>query len=207
MTAERPDRARVSTATDYFESMYRSDPDPWRFDRSWYEQRKYEMTVASLPRRRYRRAIEPGCANGALTERLASRCDELFAYDIVSAAVKRTEDRLAQADHVHVLEAVFPTYLPVGTGDLAVWSEVAYYLGDIDADRAIASLERWLEPDGHLVAVHYTGDTNYPRTAREVHDQLDSISWLSRVTVLDDEQFTLGVWTRTRSGRAGRSHI
>jgi len=55
----------------YFVRMYATDPDPWGFDSSWYEQRKYALTLAALPERRYERAVEPGCANGALTALLA----------------------------------------------------------------------------------------------------------------------------------------
>jgi hypothetical protein len=45
----------------YFDEIYRSDPDPWKFESSWYEERKYALTVAALPERRYRSAFEPGC--------------------------------------------------------------------------------------------------------------------------------------------------
>ena len=68
----------------YFEEIYSRAEDPWHFETSWYERRKYELTMAALPRERYRRAFEPGCANGALTERLASRCDERVALEPVA---------------------------------------------------------------------------------------------------------------------------
>ena len=42
-----------------FEQMYRDSDDPWAFETSPYEQRKYAVTVASLPRLRYRSAYEP----------------------------------------------------------------------------------------------------------------------------------------------------
>ena len=65
----------TSTSRSYFEQMYRDHPDPWEFESSLYEQRKYAVTVASLPRSRYRSAYEPGCSIGVLTELLATRCD------------------------------------------------------------------------------------------------------------------------------------
>ncbi len=64
-----------------FERMYRQDPDPWSFATSEYEQRRYDLTVASLLRPRYRRAFEPGCAIGELTRRLATRCDHVVALE------------------------------------------------------------------------------------------------------------------------------
>ncbi len=46
----------TSTSRAYFERMYRDSVDPWDFESSAYEQRKYAVTVASLPRPRYRSA-------------------------------------------------------------------------------------------------------------------------------------------------------
>lgn len=187
-----------STGMDlsYFETMYGSEADPWQFESSWYEDRKYSLTMAALPRQRYRRAVEPGCSNGVLTERLAERCDHLIAFDFIEATVARARTRLADQAHVQVLEATFPVYWPSGTGDLVVWSEVAYYLSDAGWHLAISHLERWLEPGGTLVAVHYTGETNYPMSGLEVGRRLDGTAFLDRVTVLGDQQFTLGVWQR-----------
>lgn len=79
----------------YFDSMYGADADPWGFDSRFYERRKYALTLAALPRERYVRAVEPGCSNGAFTELLAPRCDELIAFDFVEDAVER---RLATVD-------------------------------------------------------------------------------------------------------------
>ena len=39
----------TSTGRSYFEEMYRASDDPWEFGTSPYEQRKYAVTVASLP--------------------------------------------------------------------------------------------------------------------------------------------------------------
>ena len=79
----------VSTDRAYFDEMYRSDPDPWQFESSWYEERKYALTVAALPDRRYRSAFEPGCSVGVLSSLLAERCDHLLATDIVPGVLDR----------------------------------------------------------------------------------------------------------------------
>ena len=50
----------------------------------WYEQRKYAITMALLPYRRYRHAFEPGCSVGVLTEQLASRCDRVTSTDVAA---------------------------------------------------------------------------------------------------------------------------
>lgn len=66
MTEQRP-----GTPGSYFEDMYRRADDPWHLSERWYEQRKYDLTVAALPLPRYRRAFEPACSVGELTLRLA----------------------------------------------------------------------------------------------------------------------------------------
>ncbi len=180
----------------YFADLYRADADPWGFDTRWYEHRKYDLTLAALPRRRYRCGLEPGCANGALTERLAPRCDRLDAFDFVPGAVARARSRLRHLTNVRVHEAAFPEYWPNGSGDLLVWSEVGYYLTDAGLGVAAAGVRRWLEPGGTLVAVHYTGATDYPRTARAVHGWIDTFPFLHPITRVDDEQFQLRLWTR-----------
>ncbi|WP_244268864.1 nodulation S family protein, partial [Mycobacterium parascrofulaceum] len=57
--------------------MYAGTDDPWALSSRWYEQRKYAITLALLPARRYRHAFEPGCSIGTLTARLARRCDQV----------------------------------------------------------------------------------------------------------------------------------
>ena len=79
----------------YFDGMYADDPDPWGFDRLPYERRKQDLTVAALPAgRHFARAVEPGCANGALTARLVEVCDEVIAFDPIASCVERATDRL-----------------------------------------------------------------------------------------------------------------
>ena len=180
----------------YFESMYGDAIDPWGFDTRFYEHRKYDLTVASLPRRRYRRAYEPGCSNGALTERLARRCDQVVATDIIPAVVNRAAHRLRAVDGVDVRLARIPDEWPSGTFDLIVWSEVSYYLSAQLLDRAIENVDRCLAADGDLVIVNYSGATNYPLTADDVDRRVAASGFLRRRCGLVDDEFRLDVWTR-----------
>ena len=41
----------------YFDQMYAAAADPWDLATRWYEQRKYAITMALLPDRRYRHAF------------------------------------------------------------------------------------------------------------------------------------------------------
>lgn len=186
----------MTLSSEDFEQMYAAQEDPWHADISWYEQRKHRLTIAALPRKRYYRAVEPGCSTGALTALLAERCDEVFAFDFVERAVEAAQARTGDLDNVHVVNALFPEYWPYGGGDLVVWSDVAYYLSDVGWDLATAGLDHWLQPGGHIVAVHSTGDTDHPRPGTCVGRQLDHLAFLERSVGMVDEHFELGVWVR-----------
>lgn len=191
------DRGALHHGRAYFDDMYARSPDPWGFETRWYERRKFAITVAALPRPRYRHGLEPGCALGTLTELLASRCDRITAYDFVPEALEVARARFAAEPAVEVLELEFPE-VPPGHGDLVIWSEVAYYLTEPGADVAVERMLGWLEPGGDVVAVHYTGATDYPRTGRDVGRHLDRVGDLRRIVTHTDEEFELGVWRRRR---------
>ena len=85
----------LPTPQAYFDRMYQGAEDPWQLDSRWYEQRKYTLTVGSLPRERYRSAFEPACSVGVLTAALAERCDAVQAIDIAPSAVAIARERCA----------------------------------------------------------------------------------------------------------------
>ena len=178
----------------YFRRMYAVDHDPWGFDRRWYERRKYALTLASLPSERYRHAFEPGCANGALTELVAPRCDRLDATELVPEVAARAADRLAGVRHVAVRCASFPAWWPDEPIDLLILSEIAYYLRPPGRAVVVDRIRELLAPGGEVVSVHYTGATDYPMHGREVGRWLDGIDVLDRVVDHVDADFELGLW-------------
>ena len=121
--------ARLST--DYFDRMYLESADPWRLGDRWYELRKYAITMALLPYRRYRHAFEPGCSVGVLTEQLTTRCDHVTSTDIASAALDATHRRLVDSGmrrNVTLLRRSVDEPWPQAPFDLIVLSELCYYL-------------------------------------------------------------------------------
>lgn len=180
----------------YFNSMYRDDNDPWGFETRFYEQRKYDLTIASLTRDRYRSAFEPGCSNGVLTAKLAERCDQLVGCDIVDSVVDRARERTAELDHVTIEHGRFPDFWPDTRLDLVIWSEVAYYLSSPRLVHALTELDARLDGDGELVVVGYTGQTNYPQTTESVDRSIEACGWLRRHTEIRSELFHLAVWRR-----------
>ncbi len=192
--------AALSHDPQYFHTIYAEDRDPWGFEVRWYERRKFALTLALLPKPRYACAFEPGCANGALTELLQARCDRVVAYELVPEVAMRARERLAAHSHVDVRAGAIPRDWPDQRLDLVVLSEIAYYLTTPGRDRALWELERSLEHGGDVVAVHYTGVTDYPMRGEEVGAWLDGVPWLDRLVDHTDPQFVAGVWRRRVPG-------
>lgn len=142
------------TAPDYFEQLYADSSDPWQLAERHYEQRKYDLTLAALPRPRYGRAFEPGCSIGVLTRQLATRCDELVATDPVESPLERARATV-EASHVTFERGRVPDDWPDGSFDLIVLSELLYYLSAQERLEVRAAAVDSLAPDGHLVLVHW----------------------------------------------------
>ena len=191
--------AKASYPASYFEDMYKEDPDPWGFATRWYERRKYAITLASLPRERYRRAFEPACSIGVLTEDLAVRCDELIASDSAQSAVDDARKRLSGHPHVTVALQEVPREWPEGRFDLIVLSEFAFFLDDADlallVDRTMSSLDK----DGHVIAVHYLPAGKIVQTADEVHAALRAHPDLVNTATHREPEFVLDVFIRRSS--------
>jgi predicted TPR repeat methyltransferase len=142
------------TEPGYFEQLYADSADPWQLAEREYEQRKYDLTLAALPRRRYARAFEPGCSIGVLTRQLADRCDELLATDPVEIPLARARETV-DVEHVTFERGRVPDDWPEGTFDLVVLSELLYYLSASERLEVRAAAVASLAPQGHLVLVHW----------------------------------------------------
>jgi SAM-dependent methyltransferase len=177
--------------------MYLAKTDPWDNAGSWHNRRKYAVTMAGLPRERYRSAYEPGCSIGMLTRMLAERCDRILAVDCVDEAVETARERVRDLSHVRVEAAMLPAGLPDGSFDLIVIGDLLYYLSAEDLEAVLAGLVQRLEPDGDIVSVHFrdrqTGG-NYDGAA--VHAALAARPGLARVVHHEDEWFLLDVLRR-----------
>ena len=179
---------------DYFDALYAAAQDPWGLADRFYERRKRDLLMAGLPRATFRRAFEPGCAIGLLTERLAERCGELVACDTASRAVDATRARLVGSSNVAVSQRTIPEEWPDGSFDLIVLSEVGYYCDDVDA--LVSRVRASFAADGVVVGCHWRHPAaDHPRTAGEVHDALGR--GLTNLAHHVEDDFVLDVWSAT----------
>lgn len=189
---------RTTLNKDYFDDVYTDNVDPFRLSDNWYEDRKYSLTLAALPNARYRRALEPGCSIGILTERLAGRCDALVSTDIVASALETARARVSSPNvEFREWSLTDPWDEVAGDGlfDLIVLSEVGYYLGRRDLSAALDNAVSHLEPGGTLLAVHWRHlVADYPLTGDQVHSTLGATVGLVRVGGYVDEDVILEVF-------------
>ena len=153
----------------YFDALYESDPDPWRFATSAYEQEKYATSLAALPDNVYASGLEVGCSIGVFSRALATRCRHLLSLDVADAALEQARRHCDEA-HVRFENRCVPAEWPNGNFDLIVFSEVLYYL-DVPALSQVAELTRGsLSRGGAILLVHFLGETDYPLSGNEAAD-------------------------------------
>jgi hypothetical protein len=186
----------ASTDRSYFDEMYASDADPWDFETSWYERRKYALTLAALPKPRYVSAFEPGCSIGVFTSLLAPRCDQLLSTDIVPTALNRATDRLNGRANVHLDLRAIPEDWPNGIFDLVVLSEIAYYFDAQTLAEILSLVTMSTSLGGTVVGVHWRGSTNYPLSGDAAHDILNGSAQLNRFVHHIEPDFVLDLWER-----------
>lgn len=191
------DDAEAPPPDDFDERYARHDDDPWGFDTRWYEQRKRALTAAVLPRSEYARALEIGCATGAFTALLATRCSEVVAVDVSSRALDRARTRLGDAPSVRLMRLDVPREWPHGTYQLVVLSELGYYWTPADLGRVLDLVEQSLDADGVLVLCHWRhpiGDA--PSTGDAVHAAVAARETFAPTVRHVEEDFLLEVFAR-----------
>lgn len=187
----------MSLPATYFDQIYASNRDPWGFETRWYEERKYDVTLASLPRSSYQRGLEIGCSIGVFTAMLAGRCEALLAVDTSAAALTAAKARLVGNDHVELRQMAVPGGWPEGEFDLIMLSEVGYYFAAAELDRLLQRIEASLSADGVLVAVHWRHPVaEYPLRGDEVHERIGALDGLESMVDHVEADFRLAVLGR-----------
>jgi 2-polyprenyl-3-methyl-5-hydroxy-6-metoxy-1,4-benzoquinol methylase len=155
-------QARPSRDAAHFDRIYAGSGDPWQFKSSAYEREKYAATMAALPSRRFRAALEVGCSIGELTRLLAKRCDGVHGVDIAAAPLVTAQARCDDLPQVRFTQLKTPAQWPLGQYDLIMLSEVLYFLSMEDISAMAARVCRTLTPSGVVMLVNWLGTTDDP---------------------------------------------
>ncbi|HSP52801.1 MAG TPA: PIG-L family deacetylase [Cryobacterium sp.] len=184
-----------SLAGDFFDEFYAGNRDPWGFETRWYEERKRLLTLATLPRTRFRAALELGCSIGMLTAGLADRCDTVVAVDIAEQPLLVARARLAARPSVTFEQRTLPAEWPEGSFDLIVFSEVGYYFSAVELREVIAHCSDSLAAGGVLVACHWRHPVpEYPLSGDQVHTELGRLAGFERMVEHRERDFLLEVF-------------
>ena len=176
-----------------FDLFYSKHEDPWRYRSSWYEHRKYNLTIAALPRQRYANAFEPACSIGVLTRLLARRCGHVVAVDCSERAVATARTNLSDLKNVEILQAVLPEEMPDVEFDLVVLSEFFYYLSWADLEEVVQRTVRRARPEADFVAVHRVVQEGF----LDLHSALERCRRLTHLISYREKDFILDVFRRT----------
>jgi SAM-dependent methyltransferase len=142
------------TEADFAARYAEPDSDSWGYRRSPRHQERVDFILAALPKARFGRALEAGCAQGFLTEPLAARVDRLIACDISEAAVRQARQNCRELSNVEFYVADIRKGL-LGDGfDLCVFSDVLYYLSPREIDGVLAEAGKRTREGGYLLVVN-----------------------------------------------------
>ncbi|MFY2789797.1 SAM-dependent methyltransferase [Rhodococcus sp. MALMAid1271] len=190
----------MSLGAEYFRGVYECEADPFMLNSKWYERRKYAVTMASLPKAQYRRALEPGCSIGVLTEQIAARCEHVVSTDVVRSALDSARSRIGDTAAVEfALWSLSDDWSalpePGMLFDLIVISEVGYYLDTADLTSAMTRAVEHLEVGGTLVAAHWRHDVDdYPLTGDQVHEVIAATKGLALLSRYLDQDVRIEVF-------------
>lgn len=135
-----------------FAGRYASrEADAWGYRDSPLHESRAELVLAALPRAHFAKALEVGCAEGFLSERLAPLADRLIACDISAEAVRRAREACRAFPHVEFRVADIRAGFPGEGFDLCLFSDVLYYLSARETDAVLADSACKIAPDGSLV--------------------------------------------------------
>ena len=187
-----------------FEARYQRESDPWGYETSPYERRKYAATLAACGDGPFASGLELGSSTGVFSALLAPRCRALVTIDGSATAVAAARRRLGAgidvggpAGVMMVLGAI-PSDIPRREYNLVVASEILYYLTPGELSDTLAVLGDCLVPGGRLVAVHWRPPgPERPLTAAAVHERLRGLPWLAPLSASGNDEYLLDVLERT----------
>lgn len=183
----------------YFERLYREQSDPWNYECSDYEARKYEASLRALPKEKYRRALEIGCSIGVFTAKLAPRCEKLLCLDTSETALAIARRRCQALSHVAFDLMTVPAEYPDDAFDLTVLSEVGYYLTAEDLKLLSARILTHTSDGGHLLLVHWIPPaSDRVLCGDEVHEQFISCPEWRLLSSSRTDRYRLDVLERGR---------
>ncbi|QNP49145.1 class I SAM-dependent DNA methyltransferase [Diaphorobacter aerolatus] len=142
------------TARPDFDVPHR-DADPWGYERSWYEERRRMLTLASLVKPRFSHVLELGCSTGRMTAHLAARAERVTAVDISPVAIDKARARLPDVPHIDWQCADLTQHWPEGRFDAVLLCDIGYYWSEAELRGIVGHVAASAADDAMLLAAHW----------------------------------------------------
>lgn len=170
------------------------DPDPWGYQKSWYEKRRRHLIAAMLPSEKLGRVLEIGCSTGLITQLLASRASEVLAIDVSAKAVELARARLQGLRQVEVVHGDITRDWPDGGFDHILLCDVAYYLQEAQLRQLAAHVRAQPAPGCVLLLAHWRhGFKQVVTPTPAAHDLLAQETGWQRLAHYEDDDLLVDV--------------
>jgi len=147
-------------AKRFFDDLW-GQGDPWSFESSAFEQKKYDRQLEMIADRRYGRALEIGCGAGVFTRRLAGISDAVVGIDVSQTAIAAATGRGTPGITYRAVNVMEYDPLSESPWDVIVMSETIYYLGWLypffDVAWLVGQLFNATRPGGRLLMANTFG--------------------------------------------------
>ena len=192
----------------YFDGLYAAR-DPYGTAHRWYEQRKRNLLLSSLPHPSYGLVFEPACGTGELTCALAARSTRVLASDFCELAVAQARRRLQNFDNVsfggHRIPAQWPRVAQ--PFDLIVVSEVCSFLHLAEIQDVVKRCADSLAPDGVLAVCDWRWPFDARVTNAEDAHLMFGASSMHPLVQHAEEDFLLSIWSNDPRSVARRELV
>ena len=138
-----------------FERLYLEIPDPWNYQSSAYEQRKYEYVLACALKWRSANAnaLEVGCSVGVFSHMLAKHFETVTAIDLSKEALAAASRYNRDAKNTRFVHSNLQSFESDEQYDVVFCAEILYYISEKDVALVCGRLEKLLSVRGIIVLV------------------------------------------------------
>jgi 2-polyprenyl-3-methyl-5-hydroxy-6-metoxy-1,4-benzoquinol methylase len=136
-----------------FERLYLESPDPWNYQSSAYERRKYERVLACALQWRsaVESALEVGCSVGVFSRMLTDHFHKVTAIDISKEALAAATRYNHAAKNVRFMHRDLQSLDTDDRYDVIFCAEVLYYIGKKDVEIVCQQLDKYLSAGGVIL--------------------------------------------------------
>lgn len=122
------------------EELFRQITDPWNFEKSVFEYKRYQILLEYIKNLNPKKVLELGCAEGVFTQKLSKICKDITAVEVSKTAIKRAKKRVVKVRFINSDFIKLTPKFEKEFFDLVIASEVLYYLKENDICQFLRTL-------------------------------------------------------------------